>query len=300
MCLLQYHIAAYREISVRLVSDTWATPLTNLNSLRAAAANRPKPATPQNIVTKLIATVVAIAREATYPQLTPLIGPKSTFFKVPPIGTIMLLVGYLAWVLLLEFVNNDIAGAQHYTSLGVRAAWLAVGQVPLLILLAGKNNLIGLVTGISYERLNILHRWVARVFLLLALLHMVFLHTSWNAYDLGPLEYATDSCIPTGWATFSIVIWMNISTFAPLRHLSYEFFVAQHLVTFIGMLQNYQAVTLVSNICQVLLSLSCTIYQAPLCILEYTFIFLLAYISWIESFAPPDMPGIMPGQDEPH
>jgi len=64
----------------------------------------------------------------------------------------MLLVGYLSWVVMLEFMNNDVAGAQHFTSLGVRAAWLAVAQVPLLILLAGKNNLIGLASGVAYER----------------------------------------------------------------------------------------------------------------------------------------------------
>jgi ferric-chelate reductase len=140
----------------------------------------------------------------------------------------------LSWVILLEFVDNNVEGAQHFTSLGVRAAWLAIAQVPLLILLAGKNNLIGLVSGISYERLNIIHRWVARVLLFLVLLHVIFLHLAWNAYGLRPLEYATDSCIPTGYATFVILLWLNLSTLAPFRNLSYEFFVVQHIVTFFG------------------------------------------------------------------
>jgi ferric-chelate reductase len=199
--------------------------------MRAAAANRPRPAIPSNFFSKSVACLTAIGREATYAQYTP---KSSRFFKIPPVGTITLLVGYLAWVILLEFVNNDIEGAQHFTSLGVRAAWLGVAQVPLLILLAGKNNLIGAVVGVSYERLNVLHRWVARVLLVLVTLHMLFLHMSWNAYDLGPLEYATDSCIPTGWATYAILIWMNISTIAPIRNFSYEFFVVQHIITFFG------------------------------------------------------------------
>jgi ferric-chelate reductase len=199
--------------------------------MRAAAANRPRPATPSNLFSKSVACITAIGREATYAQYTP---KSSRFFKIPPVGTITLLVGYLAWVILLEFVNNDVEGAQHFTSLGVRAAWLGVAQVPLLILLAGKNNLIGAVVGVSYERLNVLHRWAARVLLVLVTLHMLFLHLSWNAYDLGPLEYATDSCIPTGWATYAILIWMNISTIAPIRNFSYEFFVVQHIITFFG------------------------------------------------------------------
>ncbi|TVY78472.1 Ferric/cupric reductase transmembrane component [Lachnellula suecica] len=159
---------------------------------------------------------------------------KQPIFKGPPVGTILLLVVYFAWVILLEFVDNDVEGAQHFTSLGVRAAWLAVAQVPLLILLAGKNNIIVLVSGVSYERLNVLHRWVSRVLLFLVTLHVIFLHLSWNAYDLGPLEYATDSCIPTGWAVYAILIWMNISTIAPIRNFSYEFFVVQHIITFFG------------------------------------------------------------------
>jgi ferric-chelate reductase len=199
--------------------------------MRAAAANRPRPTTPSNFFSKSVACITAIGREATYAQYTP---KSSRFFKIPPVGTITLLVGYLAWVMLLEFVNNDVEGAQHFTSLGVRAAWLGVAQVPLLILLAGKNNLIGAVVGVSYERLNVLHRWVARVLLVLVTLHMLFLHLSWNAYDLGPLEYATDSCIPTGWAPYAILIWMNISTIAPIRNFSYEFFVVQHIITFFG------------------------------------------------------------------
>lgn len=205
--------------------------VTDLRRMRAAAANRPRPATPSNLFSTSIASITAIYREASYPQWTP---KSSRFFKVPPIGTIILIVGYLSWVVLLEFVNNNVEGAQHFTSLGVRAAWLAVAQVPLLILLAGKNNLIGLVSGVSYERLNVIHRWVSRVLLFMVILHVIFLHLAWNAYGLMQLEYSTDSCIPTGYATFVILLWMNLSTIAPIRNLSYEFFVVQHIITFFG------------------------------------------------------------------
>ncbi|TAQ88505.1 hypothetical protein B7494_g3131 [Chlorociboria aeruginascens] len=207
--------------------------ITALTRIRAAAANRPRPASPSNAFSKAVATITAIYREASYPQFTPE-GRLGKYFQVPPIGTIFFLVGYLAWVILLEFVNNDVEGAQHFTSLGVRAAWLGVGQMPLLILLAGKNNLIGLVTGVSYERLNVIHRWVSRVLFFLVTLHVIFLHLSWNAYGLMSLEYSTDSCIPTGWAVYVILIWMNLSTLAPFRNWSYEFFVVQHIITFFG------------------------------------------------------------------
>ena len=189
-------------------------------------------AKPRNLFTKSVATITAIVREVSYVQLTPT--RRHFWVKVPPFGTISLLLAYLGFVLALEFVNNDVAGAQHYQALGIRAAWLAVAQVPLLILLAGKNNLIGLVTGVSYERLNVLHRWVSRVLLLLATLHLGYQNYGWSLYGLVSMEWSTDSCPPTGVAAYAILLWLNLSTLAPFRNLSYEFFVLQHLITFFG------------------------------------------------------------------
>jgi ferric-chelate reductase len=206
--------------------------LTPLSRIRAAAANRLRPAMPKNIIMKSIATITAVFRECSYPQLT--FAKKTSWFKMPPIGTIILILTYLGFIFALEFIENDIAGAQHYTALGVRAAWLAVAQVPLLILLAGKKNLIGFVTGVSYERLNVLHRWVSRVLLLLVTLHFGSQSYGWNQYGLMQLEWSTDTCPPTGMAAYSILLWLNLSTLAPIRNFSYEFFVVQHILTFFG------------------------------------------------------------------
>ena len=200
--------------------------------LRAAASKAAYPAKPSNIFTKSAATVTAILREATYMQVTP--ANQAFWLKVPPFGTISLLLSYLGFVLALEFIDNDVPGAQHYTALGLRAGWLAIAQVPLLILLAGKNNLIGFVTGVSYERLNVLHRWVSRMLLLLATMHMGYQNYGWDQYGLRQLEWSTDTCPPTGIATYAILLWINLTTFAPMRNISYEFFVVQHLITFFG------------------------------------------------------------------
>lgn len=185
-----------------------------------------------NFLMRWAATITAICREASYPQLTPTKTP--LLFYIPPLGTVLLLISYLGFVLALEFINNNVAGAQYNQALGVRAAWLSIAQVPLLILLVGKNNLIGLFTGMSYERLNILHRWVARVTFLLATMHFGYQAYGWRQYNVFELEWTTDSCVPTGLATWVILLWLNLSTIAPFRNLSYEFFVAQHIISFFG------------------------------------------------------------------
>ena len=205
-----------------------------MDRLRAAASHQPYPARPRNALMKAIAAITAVSREISYLHLSPV---KQAFWvKVPPLGTVFLLLAYLGFVLALEFINNDVPGAQHYQALGIRAAWLAVAQVPLLILLAGKNNIIGWLTGTAYERLNILHRWTSRILLLLATLHFAYQNYGWNLYNLRQMEWDTDSCPPTGIAAYAILLWMNLTTVAPLRNLSYEFFVIQHIFTFFGFL----------------------------------------------------------------
>ena len=221
----------HRLISLSKAGQGRST-LTKPNRIKSAAVNHPRPAVPTNIFTKSVATITAIFREASYPQYS--LSKTASWLKFPPIGTIQLLLVYLGFVLTLEFINNDIPGGQHYTAIGVRAAWLAVAQVPLLILLVGKNNLIGLITGVSYERLNVLHRWVSRVLLLLATIHFGSQSYGWNKYGLMQLEWQTDTCPPTGIAAYALLLWLNLSTLAPFRHFSYEFFVVQHIITFFG------------------------------------------------------------------
>lgn len=115
-----------------------------------------------------------------------------------------MLIVYLSFVLGLEFYNNNVEGAQHYEAIGLRAALLSAAQLPLIVLLAGKNNLIGLVTGTSYERLNVLHRWVARTLFLTATVHGYSQIYGWSRYGLVTIESQTDACWPRGMEILSI------------------------------------------------------------------------------------------------
>lgn len=207
--------------------------ITLRNRLKEALHGRKAPARPKNPLMRVAATITAICRELSHSQLSSFTRP--LYFSIPPLGHVIVILLYLGFVLALEFGNNDVQGAQYYQALGVRAAWLAIAQVPLLVLLIGKYNWIGLVTGVGYERLNVLHRWVARVLLLLATFHFAFQAGGWNRFTgIFHLEWSTDVCVPTGLATYIILIWMNLSTLAPFRNLCYEFFVIQHIITFFG------------------------------------------------------------------
>ncbi|KAF7156364.1 hypothetical protein CNMCM6106_009631 [Aspergillus hiratsukae] len=199
--------------------------------LRASYADKTHPTQPRHAWTKALAKVTAIFRRITYPQVT----PETLWFRVPPRGIIFMIIAYFAFILLLEFPYNKIQAGRYYTLYGVRSAWLAVAQLPLIVLLAGKNNIISLLTGVSYERLNVYHRWVARGCLFLATVHFAFLITNWQHYDgLTKLEWDTHPALRSGVAAYAIIVWMNISSIMPLRNWSYEFFIVQHILTFFG------------------------------------------------------------------
>jgi ferric-chelate reductase len=200
--------------------------------IRAAAANRSRPASAGNSFAKILGGVMAVCREATYPQFSP--AESYGWLKVPPFGIILLLLSYLGFILALEFTDDNIDGAQHYQALGIRAGWLAVSQIPLSLLLASKANLIGVLVGVSYERLNVLHRWVSWSILLCVTLHFGYQSFGWNLYGLMQLEWDTDTCPLTGIAAYALLLWLNLSSLAPIRNRFYEVFVIQHILSFIA------------------------------------------------------------------
>jgi predicted ferric reductase len=57
--------------------------------------------------------------------------------------------------------------------LAIRAGMIAVAMIPWIVGLSMKANFISILTGIGHERLNVLHRWLAYICLLLSLIHTV-------------------------------------------------------------------------------------------------------------------------------
>lgn len=83
-------------------------------------------------------------------------------------GQLSLIASYVVLNLLLVLLgaNGDINWQAHH------AGRLTYANIPLVIGLAGKNNVISKLTGFAYESLNVLHRWSARMIILLATIHI--------------------------------------------------------------------------------------------------------------------------------
>lgn len=120
-----------------------------------------------------------------------------------------------------------------FEDIGYRTGYISICQLPLLFFLAMKTNIIGYLTGTSYEKLNWIHRWVARSLLLTTSLHMGYWLGAWWPYGSYVKKMiTTDPTARTGLISWAVLAWIVLSSFAPIRGLSHEIFVIQHFISF--------------------------------------------------------------------
>ncbi|CAZ80535.1 unnamed protein product [Tuber melanosporum] len=207
----------------------------------------PEPARPKNPLIRWYATLTATTREAVYytAPLTDARGKLSSadsnilWKRAPPLnfpqfGRVLLIAANLALLLSLNFYGWDVNDRRNWEAMAVRTGWITVAQLPLVFLLAGKRNLIGYATGTSYERLNWIHRWVARCMFITATIHLGYFFRTWGRYDYIGRKLEIDIISRRGLGAWCVLLWITLSSFAPIRGWIYELFVAQHVISFIG------------------------------------------------------------------
>lgn len=135
---------------------------------------------------------------------------------------------------MLCFYKLDVSDRWSFEDVGYRTGFITICQLPLLFLLAGKRNIIGALIGSSYERINWLHRWASRCFLLTATIHMAYWFADWAPYGYIGTKIRTDPITKHGVIAWAILLWITFSSMTPIRELSYELFVVQHIISFAG------------------------------------------------------------------
>ena len=202
---------------------------------RTSARSGSCPAKPKSTFFKGYATLAAMTREIANSSIKLRLhgGVKG---RSEPLGKTILNLGNLLVVLALCFYGLDTKDHWQWEDIAYRTGYIAATQLPLLVLLAGKRNIIGFLVGSSYERLNWLHRWTARTLFLTATIHMGFWFRSWARYNYITRKLRTDGIAQRGLAAWCILLWIFLTSFAPVRRWSYEFFVIQHVMTMIGFL----------------------------------------------------------------
>lgn len=133
--------------------------------------------------------------------------------------------------------GSVVRDAYFWERIAFRNAWVSVTQVPLVYMLAMKSiNPVSLLTGLSHERLNWLHRWVARTLLVTATVHGFHFWRQWVIADFVALELKIMPSVKYGLGAWAVLLWSAATSLYPVRERAYEVFVAQHLVSVVVLL----------------------------------------------------------------
>ena len=123
--------------------------------------------------TTLIQKTRALIRSITYRRFS---GSYSEKLGLPSYGLFIFLLIAIAFCIIATFVQRPYYRLHRgfgSPPLAVRTGLMAVALTPLIVALAGKANLVTILTGVSHERLNILHRWTAWLCLALSVVHTI-------------------------------------------------------------------------------------------------------------------------------
>ncbi|KAI0354098.1 hypothetical protein OH77DRAFT_1522024 [Trametes cingulata] len=139
---------------------------------------------------------------------------------------------YIAAIFTWEFVNTTTVDGHKLdvSYWGGRAGALGASQFPLITALGTKHNVLAYITGISYDKLNYVHRMAARVVFVLLWVHggSKIAHFLPAAYDEPFVRMGL-----TAMVAFSVLVLVSLR---PVRAQAYELFYFTHFATVLIML----------------------------------------------------------------
>ncbi|PGH13359.1 hypothetical protein AJ80_06353 [Polytolypa hystricis UAMH7299] len=212
---------------------TVANVLNKILAVQRFSDRTSTPSKPKSLFFRTYATLTAMTREVSHASISPLTIGKLEI-RFPSVGRLILALSHLVVILVFCFYKLNTTDEWSWENIGYRTGFMAISMLPLVILLSGKNNIIGLLTGTSHERLNWLHRWISRTLWLVTTIHMCFWFRSWGRYNYIIVKLKTDPFTQTGFAAWCVLTFIVLVSMAPVRRLSYEVFVLLHLLTFGG------------------------------------------------------------------
>lgn len=147
-------------------------------------------------------------------------------------GEVLLITLYIITVIILAFSQAEESPVMPVTSqvldgFSSRCAYLVVASLPWIVALSMKNNAISFLTGVPYERLQIYHRSLARVGLILVLAHTIT--------KLTHNRHFHEMFRRWGMAGFVIAICIWFLSTRNFQRKGYQLFVHGHVVMLLGL-----------------------------------------------------------------
>lgn len=92
-------------------------------------------------------------------------------YLLPTRGQSLMIGSYVLLNVLLLAADYRLAGGRTVKTVGDRAGHLAICQLPIFFLFAGRNNFLIWISGWPYNDFQVFHKWIARVATLEAVVH---------------------------------------------------------------------------------------------------------------------------------
>ncbi|KAF9261634.1 hypothetical protein L218DRAFT_1045066 [Marasmius fiardii PR-910] len=139
---------------------------------------------------------------------------------------VALTCSYIVVLFTWTFVNTTTVAGKKLDVMywSNRSGTLVASQLPLITALGTKNSAISLVTGISFEKLNYLHRMTARVVFVLLCLHCG------SRLQLGIGHFMEETFMHMGLMAGFAFLLVCIITMRPIRRKAYELSFYSHVI----------------------------------------------------------------------
>ncbi|KAK9472483.1 ferric reductase like transmembrane component-domain-containing protein [Dipodascopsis tothii] len=143
------------------------------------------------------------------------------------INTVLLCINYTLFNNNTYWPNDKLQQLLRYAS--DRSGIIAMVQLPVVVLFAGRNNVLQWATGWSFQSFMLYHRWIARVMFLNATVHSF----GYSVYSLKAGIYLASFGAPywcLGVVATTVCALLVVHSIYYLRHHWYELFLFLHIV----------------------------------------------------------------------
>lgn len=152
---------------------------------------------------------------------------------LPSNGTTLVVLAFIGLQVFYTFFKTTLSISMLFV-FADRTSLVFVANLPLLYLFAAKNQPIKLLTGYSYESLNIFHRRLGEVMCLLALLHSAGMIGVWYTVlqpaGIPLIKFLLIKMILLGIGAFVAYEMLYFTSLGSFRQRWYELFLGIHIV----------------------------------------------------------------------
>ncbi|EGO19873.1 hypothetical protein SERLADRAFT_401128 [Serpula lacrymans var. lacrymans S7.9] len=142
------------------------------------------------------------------------------------VGQILLMAGYLGILFYGSFYESN-----PFTD-PERAGYVITSQIPFIYAFATKNNVLGFLVGVGYEKLNFLHRFVGRIMVIGANVHALGYIYKWTLASEFT-EKISEPYVRWGFVALVCFDLLGFLSVSIVRSTSYNLFFTTHAVSLV-------------------------------------------------------------------